>query len=70
MTPPEAMTAEERRARLRAKLERLAPGTLAFMDMTREKFPNAKVKALEIIHPDGRKEQIVAPKAKPTETTR
>ena len=36
----------DHRRRVRALLERLAPGTLAFLDLAKAKFPTARMTAL------------------------
>lgn len=50
------------RRRVRALLERLSPGTLAFLDLAKARFPTARMTALEVELEDGTRTQITIPK--------
>ena len=63
-----APTAEERRRRVRALLERLSPGTLNFIDAARQTFPAAKLTALEVTDHDGTIHAITGKTTLPKET--
>lgn len=52
----------DHRRRVRALLERLSPGTLAFLDLAKAKFPTARMTALEVELEDGTRTQITNPK--------
>lgn len=52
----------DHRRRVRALLERLSPGTLAFIDLARARFPEARLTALEVEAEDGTRSQITTPK--------
>jgi hypothetical protein len=64
-----APTAEERRRRVRALLERLSPGTLGFIDSAKRTFPSAKLTALEVTDHDGTLHAITGKTDLPKETT-
>lgn len=52
----------DHRRRVRALLERLSPGTLAFLDLAKARFPTARMTALEVEAEDGTRSQITNPK--------
>jgi hypothetical protein len=52
----------DHRRRVRALLERLSPGTLAFLDLAKARFPTARMTALEVELEDGTRTQITNPK--------
>ena len=52
----------DHRRRVRALLERLSPGTLAFLDLAKAKFPTARMTVLEVELEDGTRTQITNPK--------
>jgi hypothetical protein len=52
----------DHRRRVRALLERLSPGTLAFLDLAKAKCPTARMTALEVELEDGTRTQITNPK--------
>ena len=52
----------DHRRRVRALLERLSPGTLAFLDLAKAKFPTVRMTALEVELEDGTRTQITNPK--------
>lgn len=62
MTNRQADPKADHRRRVRALLERLSPGTLAFLDLAKAKFPNARMTALEVELEDGTRTQITNPK--------
>lgn len=61
-TPQPTDPKAEHRRRVRALLERLSPGTLAFIDSARKTFPNARMTNLEVTHEDGTRSKITVPK--------
>ena len=69
MTNRQADPRADHRRRVRALLERLSPGTLAFLDLAKAKFPTARMTALEVELEDGTRTQITNPKTT-KETTR
>lgn len=64
MTKPSTDPKADHRRRVRALLERLSPGTLAFLDLAKTKFPSARLTALEVELEDGTRTQITNPKEK------
>ena len=64
MTKPSTDPKADHRRRVRRLLERLSPGTLAFLDLAKTKFPSARLTALEVELEDGTRTQITNPKEK------
>ena len=62
MTNRQADPKADHRRRVRALLERLSPGTLAFLDLAKARFPTARITALEVELEDGTRTQITNPK--------
>ena len=62
MTNRQADPKADHRRRVRALLERLSPGTLAFLDLAKTRFPTVHMTALEVELEDGTRTQITNPK--------